>query len=217
MERKGGLLFLVFVALSLSAATTNATIVIIELTGEITEVAFSKWGNTEIRVGDQITGFYTYDTEAYDEDPLPTVGSYRYSSPPYGITLTVNGLLFQSDPGNVDFYVKVFNNFPTEDRVTIVSHRNLPTAGIPIDSIWWELEDWSGVNLSNTDLPQGPLILGEWDPDPLYVSVFLGGRPSSGLFATVTSVRLIPEPNTLMLLTFGAMAVTLRARKSSGV
>jgi hypothetical protein len=210
MERKGGLL-LVFVVLALSAATTNATVVTIELTGEITEVAFSKWGNTEIRVGDQITGFYTYDTEAYDENPLPTVGRYRYSSPPCGITLTVNGLLFQSDPGNVDFYVKVFNDFPgdpfTTDRFYISSERNEEVSGVPITFISWQLDDRTGTIFTSTSIPSSPPALEAFDWQGLYI---LGPRGSALLIGRVTSVTQVPEPMTLLFLAAGALAFVRR-------
>jgi hypothetical protein len=209
METKGGLL-LVFVVLALSAATAKATIVIIELTGEITEVAFSKWGNTEIRVGDRITGFYTYDTEAYDDDenPLPTARSYHYSSPPYGITLTVNGLLFQSDPGNVDFYVTVFNDFFTTDRLCISSRRNEEVWGVPITSISWQLDDSTGTIFTSTSIPSSPPALEAFDWQGLYI--FMGPRGSEALIGRVTSVTLVPEPMTLLFLAAGALAFVRR-------
>ncbi|MCX5638919.1 MAG: hypothetical protein NTX52_14680 [Planctomycetota bacterium] len=158
METKAGLL-LVFVVLALSAATTNATIVTIGLTGEIT---YSEW--SIFHVGDIITGNYTYDTDTPDQNPSPTIGHYQYSSSPYGVSLSVNGFILQTDPDHVDFLVGTLNDENGRDSYGFISYNNqsLPN-DIPVWHIALQLDDYSGTALYSDALPTEPPVVGDWE------------------------------------------------------
>ncbi|MEO7725101.1 MAG: hypothetical protein ABIU29_10545, partial [Chthoniobacterales bacterium] len=59
--------------------------------------------NNSVSVGDTITGTYVYDSTAVDSNQLPEVGDYHYTTGPNGIRLNLNGMLFATDPAQVDF------------------------------------------------------------------------------------------------------------------
>jgi len=54
-----------------------------------------------IEEGQTVEGYYVYDMRAEDSSTWP----YHHTTPPYGISFTVNGLTFESDPTNVNFTV----------------------------------------------------------------------------------------------------------------
>jgi hypothetical protein len=211
MERKGGLL-LVFVVLALSAATTNATIVTIGLTAEITYVdPYSQWLNENFKVGDIITGSYTYDTDEFDNNPLPTIGYYRYSTSPYGIRLNVCDLVFQTDPGNVDFRMTILNDDAGMDTYCLISYNNVSTAkGQNLDLIGWQLDDYSQAALSSTYLTEKPPVLEDWPRQGLLMT--FGYKGGSTLGAKVTSVQIVPEPATLFLLMLGGLVLLKKSQ-----
>jgi hypothetical protein len=205
METKGGLL-LVFVVLALSAATTNATIVTIGLTGEITYSELSIF-----HVGDIITGSYTYDTDALDRNLSPNIGLYEYTSSPYGIYLDVGDFVIQTDPEHVDFFISLGDNSYGDDHYLLRSYNNLPlTNGLPVWHISWQLDDFSGTALSSDHLPAWPPVLEDWQS--IYgLMVTFGFKGGAGIRAQVISVELVPEPTTVVLLILGAV-FSLRKR-----
>ena len=125
------------------------------ITAEVTEVAD---GNCilegKVTVGDIIEGTYTYDTSVpgkypYHHSGLPN--EYEFSSAPHGITLQISGLVFQTDPNDVEFVVEFMNDAMGVahdwDRFTLLSHRNIMFIddllydGASVDRISIKLED----------------------------------------------------------------------------
>jgi len=207
MQSKWRILTLVVVALAVCAGKARSEIATIRIEGEVSYVhPYSTWLSDNFNIGDVVEGWYKYDTVAFDTNRLVTVGSYDYSTAPYGISLTVGeaDIVFETDPQNVDFSLKIFNDFP-EDRYYIVSNNNLPVSGVTVGLICWQLDDWSGSIFSNTAIPtEAPPILGDWDFRRL--DVLMGSRGEPGLGITVTrATTSIPEPATLIFIGLGGL------------
>lgn len=163
----------------------------------------------KIEVGDIITGSYTYDLSTPDSEPLAYAGIYEHHNTPAGISLSVGGFDFKTDPDNVDFVVAILNDCPPsgKDQVWMTSYSNLPLSnGVGVDIISWQLDDPTGTAIFSTDLTAGPLVLDDWE------SVFglsFGADRRYGIFAHVTSA--VPEPASIMLV--GISALFLRKRR----
>jgi len=94
-----------------------------------------------IHIGGLITGTYTYDTDSPDMDWLwgsesDIVARYHYFSPPYGISLSVGGLDFKTDPDKTNFLIQIVNDYLSIDTYSVTSYGNLPLSnGAIVDTI----------------------------------------------------------------------------------
>jgi len=203
-----------FVVLGLSVSVLEATIVEISLTAEITYIKNPDTFDGQLQIGDIITGSYKYESTTLDSSPLVTVGDYQHYSPPYGISLTAGGFVFQTDPDNVYFKVGVCDNHTGLDIYGIRSYNNLPLSnGVLIGDIEWQLDDSSSTALSSDALPTTAPVLNDWSYSwGLYICTGIQGGGDVAIDAEVTSVELVPEPATLFLLGLGTLLV-LRYRK----
>jgi len=211
MRRKGRIVAAVFVALGLSVSVLEATIVEISLTAEITYIRDADQFDGQLQIGDIITGSYKYESTMPGSNPLLSVGDYEHYSPPYGISLTAGGFVFQTDPDNVDFLVEVVNNHyasPTQDDYGIISYNNLPLSnGVLVAHISWHLGDTSGTALSSDTLPTTAPVLDDWSYS-WGIDIHTGPKVGHvAIGADVISVELVPEPTTLFLLGLGSLLV----------
>jgi len=170
-----------------------------------------------VHQGDSITGFYLYDLnpDAY----VYYAGAYKYTSTPYGMSLTLGGLTFQTDPTNVDFMISIVNGIPSGgsgDNYIVESYNNLFLSNdVHIERILWQLTDYSYTAISSEELPDVPPDLSAWQYDNFTVSGGRGGTPPCfdeifQINGHVTSVYLIPEPATLLLLGTGGLLLRKR-------
>jgi hypothetical protein len=219
-------LVLVVVVLALWAASAAAAIIEIGLTAEVTEVD-DTGGLLEgqINVGDLIPGSYKYDSDTPDMDwhgayPPPAVGDYWHWSAPYGIRLNAGGFVFQTDPDDVRFAIEILNDHPG-DGYNLMSENNLPIyEDVSVSIIRWQLDDYSGTALSSHALPTTAPVLADW-ADTWFGLMITGGtippRTPGGssylIRSSVTSVWLVPEPGTALLLAFGGLAVLRKRRR----
>ena len=64
-----------------------------------------------VHQGDSITGFYIYDSSTLNSSVEDSVGIYEHTCAPYGMSLTIGGLTFQTDWTNVDLSMIIWNNY----------------------------------------------------------------------------------------------------------
>ena len=162
---------------------------------------------------------YIYDSETPNSDPQPVYnGWYYYTAGPYGISLTIGELTFQTDTANLDFGIGLSNNpfGAPYDYYGVTSYNNLPLDDLSIDRLHWQLEDDFGTAISSTELPLLPPDLSKWQGNALSV---MGGRypfPSPdektlfGINGHIYSVWLVPEPATLLLFSLGGLLLRKR-------
>jgi len=163
----------------------------------------------KINPGDLITGFYIYESTTPDSSPLdPIVGHYWHYAPPAGISLTVSGFEFKTDPTNINFLVGIVNDNPSgHDIYWIHSYNNLDLSnGISVDSISWQLNDPTGSVFSSDALPTTAPVLDDWQS--IYGLRLDGERGGYIIDATVTSA--VPEPATIILLGLGGLLIRKR-------
>ena len=201
------------VVLALSVGTLQATLIEINITAEIIGID-DRDGLLEgkITAGDIMTGSYIYESSCIDSSPSSTGGAYWYYSSPYGISLTSGGFVFQTDPDNVEFLIGVDDGTYGHDTYLLRSYNNLPLSnGVEVDHISWQLDDYSGTALSSDALPTTPPVLGDWQDN--YLRITFGYKGYSTMGVDVTSVELLPEPATILLLGLGGLAL-LRKRRA---
>lgn len=195
-----------------------------------------------IEAGSFITGSYTYESTAPDDNDYPGVSDYWHSASPYGITLNSGSHTFATDPASVQFLVEIINNhYSGYDNYLLHSYQNLGLpGGIEVDHISWQLEDPGMTALSSDELPSGAPILFDWlQPSP-YALTINGGIPDTAsggmgyyppgreffIRADVTSatlrtgstavpVQAVPEPGTLACMAMVLAGMALGAIRGS--
>jgi hypothetical protein len=166
----------------------------------------------QINSGDAITGWYKYDSGTPDSNPLATEGDYEHHVQPFGVTLNIGGLLFASDPQNVDFLIKVINDYGSMDSYLLSSANNLPLpGGIEVPQIWWQLNDYTATALDNDAIPLTAPVPADWQGNNLRINCGSGGASRIGV--TITDAWLVPEPTSALTMALGATIISLRRRK----
>ena len=196
-------------ALAFCARPARATLITIEITAEVDSVYDpSSYLEGQINPGDTIPGTYTYESTTADTNPSSTVGHYWHYAPPAGISLTVGGFDFTTDPTNVEFLVGIGNDGPSgKDGYWLISYNNLPLSNAAlVDSIVWQLDDPTGNALSTDALPTTPPLLDDWQS---IVGLRLEGE-RGGYIVNAHVTSAIPEPATIILFVIGALLLKKR-------
>jgi len=216
MRRKTVLITVIILCeLSFLVAPTEATLITIEITGEVTRMRDDR-GLLEgkINIGDIITGTYTYDSSTPDSDPRGYAGRYEHYKPPCGICLKVGGFEFKTDPSNVNVVVRIYNDPPLAtlvDEYVVVSYNNLPLSnGVLPGKIALSAGSFSNP-LSSAALPTTAVNLPGWD-EALILCWGAAGEKDFYIEGEITSDTLIPEPATFIMFGLGTLAL-LRKRK----
>ena len=122
-----------------------------------------------IHVNDTITGKYNYDSGIPDSEPNdPHVGKYIMTSSSYGFEVKAGGLVFKTNPSDIDFYLRIVNDYeygyPHPDFYHVFSGNNLQLSnGMTVEQIRWDLEDPTGTVLSSDALPITAPVLADWE------------------------------------------------------
>lgn len=167
MKTKSTINLGIFIFLLIAPTLLFAEPITINITAEVAYV--SDRGNTlggVVEVGDIIIGQYTYESMTLDTNPLPIVGDYWHDTSPYGISLEVNGLIFATDPEDVQFLVEIVNDHYYQggwDNYLLRSYNNLPLpGGIIVEHISWQLDDPTATALYSEALPIDPPVIEDW-------------------------------------------------------
>jgi len=140
----------------------------IAITAEVAEVSDpGGYLGGAINVGDVITGTYVYESTTPDTNSLPTVGDYRHTTAPFGITLNAGGLVFRTNPNNVDFLVEIVNDhgIPAMDGYLLRSYNNIFDISVPGERenhIAWQLNGPTLNAISSEALPTVAPVLADW-------------------------------------------------------
>ena len=119
-----------------------------------------------IQVDDRITGKYVYDSGTPDTNPNPNVGEYHHTSSSCGIEVKAGGLVFKTNPNDVDFLVLLQNDegITPADYYSVFSYNNLQLSnGMLAGRVFWDLKDDSCTALSTADLPTTAPMLADWN------------------------------------------------------
>jgi hypothetical protein len=210
--KKLNLLLIFVVALLSCAMPAKAELITIAISGHVTAVndMYSNL-NSQINIGDAITGTYTYDSAIADAAPSPESGLYYNAGNPCGISLYIDGFDFKTDPTNVDFLVSI-GNWATGDKTYVLrSYNNLPlSSGDPIVHILWQLNDSTGTALSSDDLPLTAPDLSKWNVNGLTIDIARGGTGT--IQGIITSAVLVPEPCSILLFLAGGIVFRRQKR-----
>jgi hypothetical protein len=208
--------------LLLSFTPVRAEIIKIGLTG-LVDYVNDPYNLLEgkVSIDNLIIGYYTYDTATPDTSPATDVGDYFHYSMPCGVVLNLEDFVFTTDFNNVKFLMEMVNDYQGQprDNYLIRSYNNLFLYnGVDVDHISWQLDDYGGTALSSTALPTTAPVLSDWDYNTLYISGGIGGTPpcfdeAFHIQGYVTSVYLIPEPASLILLAIGSLVLNRRSFK----
>ncbi len=175
---------------------SNPNQVKISFTGTVTQMDDRSnvlFGN--VKVGTPVTGEYTYRLPTKDTNTDQTVGDYPHDRKAFGITVNTGGLVFKTDPKNVNFLVELVNR--DSDHYLLRSYNNLPFSDtVTVEHISWQLDDETGSALSNDSLKSAPIppILQNWK-DPFGLTI-TGEGPERGpidsffIRAHIDSVKL---------------------------
>ena len=196
---------IIMVLLLMNGSPARAEIITIEIEATVDLVDDPcDYLEGNITPGDIVTGTYIYDSDTEDSNPLSTVGDYRHYDSPFGISLSVGGLDFRTDPCNVNFLVEIINDGALEDDGYVLqSYYNLPlTNGVPVGHISWQLNDPSGEALSSIELPITAPVLSDWDQP---FGLTFEKQRQYFVRSYVTSAVFVPEPASLLLIGIGAL------------
>jgi len=110
----------------------------------------------EISVGQTITGSYTFDLGAVDEDPSPEYARYNQFNAP-GFNLVINNQSIRSDNTTPGFMNEMHLGNSMSDHFHVYSWGNTPLhSGAMFSDITIDLYDPNGLALNSTALSQTP-------------------------------------------------------------
>jgi Collagen triple helix repeat (20 copies) len=147
------------------------------ITGRPTDLSFP-----DIVEGTEFTGAYTFNLNAVDVHDWPWIADYLHDSGPYGMAVDIGPYRFATNPSAVDVWIEIIDGYPFDgrDNYLIRSYNNLGTTGYPLEDMFIQLDDPTGLANSGTALSDLPPDLAEWtQPYGFFVSL-LGGQAIVG-------------------------------------
>jgi len=145
--------------------------------------------NGGVNFGDQITGTYTIDLSAPDNDPGLEFAYYQLSAQPpttpqQGFDLLLNNFSFKSDPANSWFMLDLYVMNSYSDQFGLGSWGNVPLSnGASVDDIYLDLYDSTGTALTNTDLSAIAPDVSKFE----YHDIHMSGMSPFGQYYSITA------------------------------
>src|SRR5262249_31089149 len=156
-----------------------------------------------------IAGTYTFDENAPDLDP-GVAGSYFASGPPFGIRVTIGGIVFASNA----LTLPTTNNFFGFDQFGANSQNFAGPSGTAISNMAMLFTDFTQTALSSDALPLTPPRF-----DSSVFSIFgtyNDGANSFSLEGNLTTLSApVPEPSNFPISAIPLLAFLLHRKKIS--
>ncbi len=181
-------------------------------------------GDDDLKKGDTLRGYYTYDPSVLDSDPSPHKGVYHHTTTPYGIVVYSEYLVFETDPNNVNFYVIIEDSSTSggilHDAYDVRSYGNREQFGLDVELIQVDLWDETATALSSDALPTSAPDLNDWPYKALsiygggfwyhirapFISMSMAGIPTLSRWNVLICVIVLLLIGTYLIYTFKARA-----------
>jgi len=201
----------IVVSLSLSPASSRATVVGIEFTGLLDFVEPGLPFSNATHVGDVFRGTYSYDTSAMDTLPdNSSLGAYRFPNSALSVEFGPFGI------STAGFGITVYNvHSPLVDRYSVFASSGVSAFDLLWRELGFTLADTTGTAFTSDALPLGPPNLQDFQFERVFLLTQAGARDPS-LRGTVTSLATFPEPATFSLVAIGAL-YTLKRKRPVGI
>ena len=134
--------------------TLKAQTITIALKGKVTQVDdYDHLLNNAVKVNDSITGTIVYYANLADNNTDNTVGDYRNTTSPAGMSVKTGPLTFQTDAGNINLLTESVDRTPDRggDGILFRSYHNVFPVGNEYNekTIEWQLDNALGTALKN--------------------------------------------------------------------
>jgi hypothetical protein len=202
---KPGAIRFALIAFLLAGALSPAAAAVItfSFTGTVTSVPVDEIG-TGIDFGTAIEGSYTFESTAADLIAGGSSASYQMAGPPYGLTVDIGGILFETSDS---LAINLFDAFVDQYGVLACS-TDLSCAGALSIEIF--LQDNSGSALGSDLLPLTPPDLTSFAVRDFHLSTPDASLPQLQIDGTIETlvctagcVVPAPEPGVLLLVSTG--------------
>jgi hypothetical protein len=210
---------------ALPASSSAGAPVTVEFSGNVTLVQDeTPILDGSVQVGTPFSGSFTYDSQAVDQNPDPTLGLYLFTSPPAAFRIAVGNYVFEA-PSSAPDLAMFIENSGARDGFAIGGGTPISISG-PLDPVFEAfLEQETTVGFGLSAPPPGPLTgdglptsapaVSDWTTRLIRIEASPGPSPIFSIQGTVTTI--VPEPSTacLLLVALSGMAglARLRARR----
>lgn len=160
-----------------------------------------------IKIGDKITGKYTYDVETPDSLPdEPNIGLYQMNHTSCGVEIKAGSLVFKTDQDNPILLILIGNDIENQnssfDTIQVISIADSLFSETMMCFVGLEFIDETATALSSIALPTKAPVLRKWENKTLYIQ---GIDPYTYQFFTVEAKV------TLAIKSYGAGLVAVKS------